>query len=643
MQMMAVCFPALVALLAGASASGRAVLRAAETANLAPQELPALIRGAKGRFRPMTQRRVDQARETLQQAADALKRRLDQQGANGEAWKQYLHWNILEEQSAEGTAPDPEKLRRVLRRFVGNHDGLEMPVFTEVRSALAAYAQSLDDQAAPNLQQEFETRLDALADAVAAQLAGPSREHCEQIAENLGWLEARGQVEEAVSAVRQSLSRPNLFLRVSDDAIAAFIQKPVNETGPVSDVILDTKICGTGRTVGRLTVSLLPNDERGVAELEMVATNRSETVGYNGPVRIFQNNQARLHGRKRVIIDGAGFRALPAESTVETSSRLTGLATNLRLPLLDRVVRRMACRKYQQQKELASRIAEERQRLRLNRQLDRQLEAELERANAELAKRFFHPLERFDASPRQLKTRTRRNQLLLSLQQATVYQLGASDDPPPLVDDTDLAFQLHESAFNGFAAQALAGKTLTHSEVTGLVQELVGGPDETEKGSRADDVAITLAEVKPVTLRIDDGEVELTVRGQRFVARKRSHPPMNVTVRYRVEHAGGGARLTRSGELEIVPPRFAAEGRGRFSGREIAIRRLLRNRLGRDLDKEFVAESIRLEGELSALGRMSVVQLTADDGWLTFGCRQSPQEESTQPLSGGKPHAAQAN
>ena len=56
--------------------------------------------------------------------------------------------------------------------------------------------------------------------------------------------------------------------------------------------------------------------------------------------------------------------------------------------------------------------------------------------------------------------------------------------------------------------------------------------------------------------------------------------------------------------------------------RETALRRLLLSRLERDLDKEIAYDAVNFAGQLSSLGKMNVVQLAADDGWLTFACRQ---------------------
>jgi hypothetical protein len=588
------------------------------------ESLPALIRAAKPDFRPVTEQQVAQARDSLQTALSSMQRLLGREPVKRDAWNAYLRWNVLEQQLS-AQSPDAGQLRHARKPFVGKHVGLEIEQFRAVRHALEDYAQTLEDRSNRTLQREYEAHLERLAQALEAYLGDPRGESVQEIASSLGWLERRGQADTVVGAVRSALSRPNLFMQLSGNAIAMLVYTSIDETAPVKDVILGTRILGTGRTVGHVSAMIVPNDEVGTVRIEMQATNRSKTIGYSDPVRIYQNNRTNFIGSKQVVIDRAGIRTLPTVSIISAESDLTGLGTTLQNGMVDRMVRRKARQRVDAQDRRANSIVEKRQRRRFSERLDGVVDAQIAECNRQLCERLLWPLIRNDVFPRQFDTRSSREQIEIALQFSGVSQLGAPCNPVALAANTDLAVQVHHSAFENLAADLFAGRTVTAEELmegAGVaVDQADGGGDSTEQR-----VAITLTEVDPATLRIDDNVVALTIRGQRYVVRKRAYPPMNITVRYHLEPTGGGLRATRLGAVEIVPPEIEQGIRTRYSMRERAFQRLLRNRVDRRWRKEYVRDGITLAGDLSALGKLNIVQLVADDGWLTLACQRSRAE-----------------
>jgi len=584
--------------------------------------LAAAVRAAEAEFQPVTPERVDAARQTLRQAVDSLRSHLEQSGANGEAWKRFLHWGDLERQLSGAAQPDPEELRQVRQCFVGNHAGLERPVLVAVREALGQYAQLLEDARQPDLEQQFGTHLAALAGAVEAWTAAPSQETRTTVASHLGWLERRGQAPSAAEAVRRAISHPNLMLHVSEKVLVSVIGAPVDEVGPVADVILGTQVCGTGRTIGQITGSVVPNDPCAVFEIRMIATNYADTVGINGPVRVFQENRTELFGWKRVVIDREGLRPLPAESAASVSNCLKGLDTTASSRLVDRAIRRRATRKMSEQGDLADRIAEDHQRQNLKDRLDREVDARLAKENADLHDELLDPMVRCDVFARQFDTRSHGKMLTATLQFAAAGQLGAAGAAPGLSAEPDLGFQIHQSALENLLAGTWAGKTVAADELAGLMRR--NRDPSAQKSSRgSDDVLITLAQEKPFDVRIQGGIVALTVHGQRYVNGSQSYPPMDVTVEYRVERHDGGLRATLVGDLKIEPPRLANGQPGRLSFREVGLRKLLRTRLERDLDREIVYERLTFEGRFRNLGEFHFMEVVADNGWALLGCRQA--------------------
>src|SRR5512145_1737785 len=77
------------------------------------QPLPAIIRQAKGAYRPISQSDVNRRRGALLAAADRLDRYLQTGGQNGANWKRFLRWDAMREQLARGTSADLDALNEI--------------------------------------------------------------------------------------------------------------------------------------------------------------------------------------------------------------------------------------------------------------------------------------------------------------------------------------------------------------------------------------------------------------------------------------------------------------------------------------------------------------------------------------------------
>jgi hypothetical protein len=149
-------------------------------------------------------------------------------------------------------------------------------------------------------------------------------------------------------------------------------------------------------------------------------------------------------------------------------------------------------------------------------------------------------------------------------------------------------------------------------------------------------VAITFPERRPLTLLVGEGTVAITLRGARYISGSRAYPPMNVTVRFRLERLRDGYLAELIGEPEIVPPRFAdQDSPRRSSGREAALRRLLANRLERHVEKRIEADHLTLPQPIGDITALSVRQLCARNGWLTASLALDgrPETDAKTPIT----------
>jgi len=608
------------------------------TDQLAILQAPSLSQAAldaQSKFKPITAEEVATSKAALEKATAKLAQYLSS-GANSANWKKYLRFDELEAQ-LKAEKPDLAVLADIYYLFTANQVGLEMPVFAGVADTLERY---VNDVAAQDekLQEQFNEQLKGLAAALDEYAKSPTADLAADIGGRLGWLENRRQVPALIDGIRQVLSRANLFVVASERLVGAGIAQPVDEVTPVRDYILGTSISGTGHMVGNVTAELVPSETSAMFDTLLKGTVQSRTVGVNGPATIHSNGSTALAGRKRIVLNADGFLVYPSTAAANTSTQVTGIGGS-------GIVQRVASRRVGEQKGQAERIAADHAADRVRSRLDRQVGDQLAEANKNFHAKFRQPLERRRALP-DLSFRTTAEELLVNVLAANRNQIAAPVAPPELTSGGDLGAQVHESAINNFATILVGGVTLEEEELQKKVIDIRGSlPDSLKSDEDRDPWSITFARNQPVTVKLKDGTIEITVRGQRYTSGDQDFRAMNVTARYKVElsepnelgiHA---IKLTRQGDLEIVPP---GETR-RLSGREITLRTLLQKRFGKLFEPEIVYDELVLPGRWRQAGLLDPRQLEIKDGWLVTSLTESgvpapPEEE--KPAAEGKPAAA---
>jgi hypothetical protein len=559
------------------------------------------VLAAEAGFRPITDAEVAASKSALEAAAAKLDRYLS--GANGAAWKKYLQWDELQAQ-LKAEKPDVETLGAIYQKFIADQVGLEMPVFARVADALARWVNDLvgrDDQ----LREKFAAQLKGLADALAKHGQNPSNENAIEVGSRLGWLVDMRQAAPLVGAIRSRYAQSNLHVAATARLVGAGIEQHLDEMTPVRDYILGTSIHGKGHTVGDVAVQLVPDEHRAVFDTMLAGTVQSRTTGYNGPATIYSSGSTSIAGRKRIVFTADGFASYPATAAANTSTRITGIGGR-------NIVQRVAWKRVGEQKPEAERIAGDHAADRVCERLDAQVGEELGRAHADYLAKVRNPLLRRREFP-ELRFRTTNELLFVDGLAANRSQIAASTPPPAVTAKNDLAVQVHESMINNLAAALFSGRTLTEEEMQKQVIDIRGElPDSLKSDPDQDPWSITFARSQPVTVKFADDQIEITIRGQRYTSGDRDFRAMNVTARYKFAIDGPGIKLTRQGDLVIVPP---GEAR-RLSGREITLRTLLEKRFGKLFEPEVKYDGLVLPGKWRAAGVLDYKQLQTAGGWL---------------------------
>ena len=614
----------LVARMGGWLVAGAAVTAVADdAASRRFEEIAGDAARAGGSFRPVGEASLDAAASNLRSALVPLDALLGR-SKSGADWRKYLDWPALEGQASSGQAADPRVLRDLEKKLGSPEMGLDMPQFVRVRKAVTKYAE-LADAARGDGAKQFSDRLDKLSSALLTASASGQAEALASVAPILERLVESGQAPGIVAAIRGANSRPNIHLEVAEDLLAPAVNRPVDQVQPVDDVVLGTRIRGTGHTTGTVRLDFVPSGEKAVFDIILGATNISHTRGTQGPVTVNSRGVTAIDARRRIFLDEFNVAAAPVEASADTNSTVTGLGINARIG--KRLIRRIATKKIAESKAQAESIAEGKARDRIRHQFGEQTEPAVAQMRDQFQQKVRGPLQARGLYPESFHMHTTDRHLRIVARKSLAGQLAAFSSPPAASADNIITAQIHESAVNNILEEKLGGKVVTQDDVTRIAKEqnlkmpdsLGSDPDAEQKTW-----AITFAKYRPVTVATSESRVKVTVRGDKFVSGERSFPGMDIAAVYAVGQGPKGPVLVREGNVQISPPGFKSGDR-KLTMAETSLRRILQKRFDKVFKDAIEIEPLPLQGELASIGPLPMNQLESrKDGWLVAGWRKGP-------------------
>ncbi|MFM9010866.1 MAG: hypothetical protein ACKON8_08365, partial [Planctomycetota bacterium] len=448
-----VAFQVWIAGLLTASSLVASRLSATDLSDLGSQPL-----GSAEAFQPVTTARLDGAAARLREAIRGLDRLLAR-SASGADWRSYLEWDALQAQAASPAGADPKVLGRLYRLLDAGENGLEMPSFANVRRALGAYLEAVDTAGNPDAARIYQGRLDKLAASVVAGAASRKPAQLDPVGPLLARLEESGQAPGTVSRIRSAVTRPNLFLQVEESLLGAAVERPIDETTVINDVVLGTRVRGTGHTVGHVRLDFVPSTGSAAMDLVLDAVNHSETRGGQGPVTVRTLGTTTITARRRVLVDELAVRALPVDVDVSTDTHTAGIGVSSRCG--QRIIRNVAARRIAEMKPRAEAIAEGKARDRVRQQFEEQTAGPIAKAASDYQTKFRRPLIERGWYPEMLTMSTSDSRLSVVARKALSDQIAAFTAPPEVDPDAVLAVRLHETMVNNAAERDLGGRTIT--------------------------------------------------------------------------------------------------------------------------------------------------------------------------------------
>jgi hypothetical protein len=249
--------------------------------------------------------------------------------------------------------------------------------------------------------------------------------------------------------------------------------------------------------------------------------------------------------------------------------------------------------------------------------MDRQTLDRVASGNTRMEEKVRRPLRGRGIYPRWLRLWTTRERLRMVAVQGRENQLAAPAAPPEVAAHEVVA-QVHESMLLNTAVNAIGGMTITDERAEELVKEATGEvPEELKVKQDEDPWAISFDLRQPVTVKFDQDQVVISIRGRRF--RRGDQEVQQITqisATYQLGIHEGRARLTRVGDVEVIYPDKEGD---RLSLVELRNKTFLTNKFEGLFKPELGGEGIQLSDRWEKLRDMSLVYVSAQNGWLTLG------------------------
>jgi hypothetical protein len=93
----------------------------------------------------------------------------------------------------------------------------------------------------------------------------------------------------------------------SEDLVEDRISKPIDQTDPVNETIMDTSISGTSHLIGKVSSDLISSDNLGVIRIKLKADTTSQTEGTHWPVVIHDKSKGKIVASIDLLLNGLTF------------------------------------------------------------------------------------------------------------------------------------------------------------------------------------------------------------------------------------------------------------------------------------------------------------------------------------------------
>jgi len=538
----------------------------------------------------------------------------------GRAWRAYLELDALERFLRQPTTGQGEQRRVLARRTL---DQLTRPGMTpEQRRFLARD---------PFTKLKSQLRRWA---AEPADLAGLLR-HIEQYEQTGSPSDARRVAEDCLllglsaDSGKRELGRQlhtyyrnaNVRIAITGELLDRMMPDRKPEFEWVNDQVLGKPVHGRSVTCTDVGIRLIPDPNRLRPALEIQGAVAALTESTSGPATFSNVSESAYLALKELEIGTWGLRMRPAQVTVDNSIRLRSLRTSLdMIPLVGAVVQEIAQSQHEKSQPEMTREVEEKIAARAKQQIDEEADARLGDLDEKLKARVLEPLAKLSLGPTMVSAQTTERRLTMRLRLASEEQLAGHTPRPRALSDSLASCQIHESALNNaIERMGFDGGTFTPEEIRRRIAEILNSPEMLEEDPGRDDVEITFAQNDAVTVRCQDGRMEVTLSIAKLTKSPNHWDDFRVRAYYRPEINGRNGELARDGLVELCADQSLQS--------QIALRTIFSKTFSRHRPWKLSPERLVTDPRMADL---AVTQLVIDDGWI--GWALGPKRPGPEPV-----------
>lgn len=539
-------------------------------------------------------------RQRLEDAESVLR-----EGGQLLSWSDYLRFKQLHQ--AMDNHASPQQMQEVAGQVLAR---LESSDFNAAQRELLSQPQFLNLAASlrPWLGIDFnpETTLAAIERYESQQLA----EDGHWIAQQANLLQHHAQPEIIAfgKLVDHTYRNANARFEVSQSFMQAFMPELNPEDEPVDDFILGARVRGRSRSVTRLHVRPVPDDQQWRVQLEVLGNVDSRTQSHSGPVTVFNRGRSKYHAAKQVVVNAKGFWVSPAVARASTTTSVDDLQSDFdAIPLIGSLVRSVARGQTEDKKYAAEAEVEGRVRRRAETQLNDQLNAKVQQWQDKLYVNVIEPLARIGLEPSIVDLNTGNRSIAGRFRGAGTKQLAAHTPRPSSPVDSVLNVQLHQSGINNMVRQLrLGGRELTPHEFLREIGTRFPAIRQQAGDELPTEVKFAFDQHDPIRVEFKDGQAQLTLKLDSLQVGDNTWEDLEVSALYSPTSMDWDATIVRESTVFLQGKRL------RFRD-QIALRAVFLKVLSKKHEIPLFPEGAAQDERLAGFG---VNQLALHEGWL---------------------------
>ena len=545
-------------------------------------QLQRLTNDIKANPRKIAESDLIRSQRLLLDAVNDLQRRLPREFNRAEANDWNTTFQLAElKATLTNTTPDPAILEAVQNAFYSDKEGVRWITFEPLGTALRRYqtvAQMLEDN---RYERRLNSVCDNLVNFIELYTEGRDPGYFVALSEAVIWLDDISFIEPRAARLaeltRIACAGVNLRLQVGSDLLAAGFQRTIDEELDIDEMILKSKVVGSGTLSGSSTAELVSASNRVIIRVLADTVMETHTDGSQSMVTLKNHTTGTLRGEKQILLSADAVTTTPARSRANLQARLSDVRINAG-PLLRLVARSQIEPRSEDSLEEAALRAERRMNRRMNDQIDPKV-AELN----EKYQKIRDMLIKTGLFPRVWNLSSTPQRIDWSILLGNSYQPSAPTPAPALNPTNGLAVQVHQSALNNMLAIALSGRMIDEERLTKRIEEFMDEtPEFLQRKSEETPAKVSFGRRAPVDVLFMDNKVRVVIRLNDIQVMDSVARSFTISVEYQIKMEsldGQGFVILEQTEAEALPTGFNPESGATLSATQTIIRSYLMRRL----------------------------------------------------------------